>query len=89
MAIFVTMQVGPVDWAKFKGAVDYYKGVAAPGLISSEVYRAQSDPAIVMVVERWESHDAMNKFQDRVGEDFNARAGTTGMEWQTGVWELP
>jgi quinol monooxygenase YgiN len=88
MAILVTMQVGPVDWSKFTGALDALKDEPAPGRHSSEVYRSQSDPAMVLIVERWDSHDAMNAYQERVGDDFNARAGTEGMDWQTGLWEL-
>jgi quinol monooxygenase YgiN len=88
MAILVTMQVGPVDWPKFKAALESFKDIPAQGLISSQVYRAQSDPNIVMVIEQWDSQEAMHAYQDKVGDDFNERARTAGMDWQTGVWQL-
>jgi quinol monooxygenase YgiN len=88
MAILVTMQVGPVDWSKFKAAIDTLKGSPAPGRKSSEVYRNQSDPGVVLIVETWDSHDAMNAYQEKVGDDFNEQAGTAGMHWETGLWEF-
>ena len=88
MAILVTMQVGPVDWNKFKAALDASKNIAAPGQQSSRTYRLQGDGSRVLVVEEWDSHDAMHAFQDQVGDEFNRIAGTEGLEWQTGVWEL-
>jgi hypothetical protein len=81
------MQVGPVDWPKFKAAIEALKSVPAPGRSSSEVYRSQADSS-VLVLERWESHAAMHSYQDKVGDDFNQRAGTAGLDWQTGVWEF-
>ena len=88
MAILVTMEVGPVDWSKFKAALDWSKAFPADGRLSSEVYRAESDPAKVLVVERWGSHDELHRYQDRVGEEFNRRAGTEGLEWKDAVWAL-
>jgi len=88
MAILVTLQVGPVDWPKFKAAIDWLKSAPAPGRGSSEVYRGESDASQVLIVERWDSHDAMHAYQDQVGEEFNRRAATGELDWQTGVWEL-
>ena len=87
MAILVTMEVGPVDWEKFKAATEWAKQSPAQGMISSETYRAESDPSRVLVVERWESHDLMHKYQDQLGEEFNRRAGTEGLEWKDAVWQ--
>ena len=88
MAIVVTMQVGPVDWDKFKAAIDWGKGTPSPGRTYSRVYRSQSDPSRVLIVEEWDSHDSMHHYQDQVGEEFNRRAGTEGLDWQDAVWEL-
>jgi hypothetical protein len=30
----------------------------------------------------------MHRYQDQVGDEFNRMAGTEGMDWQSGVWEL-
>ena len=89
MAILLTMQVGPVDWQKFKGAMDWSKGAAtATGRAYSRVYRAESDASTVLIVEEWDSHESMHSYQEVVGEKFNKRAGTEGAEWQDSVWEL-
>ena len=86
--MLVTMQVGPVDWAKFKGALDALKDTPAPGRHYSRVYRQEGNESMVLVVEEWDSHDAMHAYQDQVGEEFNRKAGTDGLEWQDAVWEL-
>ena len=88
MAILLTMQVGPVDWNKFKAALDWARSIPAPGRKFSHVYRQQGDGSRVLFVEEWDSHDSMHKYQDQGGEEFNKRAGTDGMEWQDQVWEL-
>ena|SRR5688572_21063708 len=89
MAILVTMLVGPVDWEKFKAADEWSKGFPAAERSYSHVYRAESDPSQVLVVEEWASHDAMHRYQDQLGDEFNRRAGTEGLDWQTNIWELP
>jgi len=88
MSILVTMQVGPVDWTKFKGAMDRFTAERPAGLQSSRCYRRQGDESRVLVIEEWDSHDAMHAFQDKVGDEFNRLAGTEGMEWNVSLWDL-
>ena len=88
MSILVTMQVGPVDWTKFKAASDRFRNDSPPGNLYSRTYRMQGDPSRVMVVEEWDSHDAMHAYQEKVGDDFNRLAGTEGLDWQVALWEL-
>ena len=88
MAIFVTMQVGPVDWSKFKKALDWSTPFRPQGRLTAQIYRSESEPNQVLVVERWISHDAMHEYQDKYGDEFNKRAGTEGMEWKVNVWDL-
>ena len=88
MAILLTMQVGPVDWAKFNAALEWARSTPAPGRASSHLYRSESDHTRVLIVEEWDSHDSMHRYQDQVGEEFNRRAGTEGLDWQDNVWEL-
>jgi hypothetical protein len=82
------MQVGPVDWTKFKSALDWAKTLPSPGRSYSRVYRMEQDPNQVLVIEEWDSHEAFHKVTDQVGDEFNRRAGTEGMHWETGTWEL-
>ena len=47
MSILVTMQVGPVDWTKFKAALDRFGAERPVGLHSSRTYRQQGDASRV------------------------------------------
>ena len=88
MSILVTMQVGPVDWTKFKAAMDHFAAERPAGLHASRTYRQQGDASRVLLVEEWDSHDAMHAFQEKVGDEFNRMAGTEGMEWDVSLWDL-
>jgi quinol monooxygenase YgiN len=88
MSILVTMQVGPVDWAKFKAAGDRFRNDPPAGLHSSRTFRRQDDPSRVIVIEEWDSHDAMHAYQEKVGDEFNRLAGTEGMSWDVSLWDL-
>ena len=86
MAILVTMQVGPVDWSKFEAAMQGAQDKPR-GRHSARVFRSQSDPRQVLIVEEWDSHDDMHAYQEQAGDDFNRRAGTEGMDWQVNLWD--
>ena len=88
MSVLLTMQVGPVDWEKFSSATEWGYGHKPSGLISGKIYRAEADPSKVLVVEEWESHDAWHVYAEQVGEEFNDRAGTAGLDWQDTIWVL-
>jgi quinol monooxygenase YgiN len=89
MSVLVTMQVGPVDAKKFDSAVEELGSRPFPGLKSRRVLHSESDPSNVLMIEEWESHDAFHAASDEAGDEFNAKAGTEGLEWVTGVWEMP
>jgi hypothetical protein len=88
MALFVTMEVGPVDWQRFSRAMEWSAPFRPADRLSCDIYRSQEDPASVLVVERWSTHGAMHAYQDKYGDEFNERAGTQGMEWRVQVWDL-
>ena len=50
------------------------------------VYQAESDPNEVTLLEEWESHDQMHEASEKYGDQFNATAGTEGLEWETRIW---
>jgi heme-degrading monooxygenase HmoA len=87
MAITVTMQVGPVDREKFLAATKWAdsKGPFA-GFRARKVLFGEHDPKTALVVEEWDSHDSFHAASDAVGDEFNKRAGTEGLDWITGVW---
>jgi len=86
MSVLISMQVGPVDWEKFRAAVEWANAQSATGHISRRVLRAEDDPRTVLVIEEWESHEAFHKGADALGDEFNKRAGTEGLEWQDRSW---
>jgi hypothetical protein len=40
----------------------------------------------VCVLQEWDSHDAFHESSEEVGDEFNRRAGTEGLEWETHIW---
>jgi len=86
MSVLVTMQVGPVDAAKFDAATKELEARSYPGFRSRKVLHAEGHPEDVLVIEEWDSHDAFHAATEEVGDEFNSKAGTEGLEWRTGVW---
>lgn len=86
MAVLVTMRVGPVDWDRFRSAIEWANSKPQAGLRSAKVYRGEGDPKTVFVVQTWDSHDAFHTSSDQLGDEFNNRAGTEGLDWETGIW---
>jgi quinol monooxygenase YgiN len=87
MSVLVSMRVKVNDWDAFKAANDWYVGLGKPaGLHWSKVYRQESDPNNVLLLEEWDDHDSFHKSSDEVGDEFNKRAKTEGLEWVTFVW---
>jgi len=86
MAVVVTMEVGPVDWAKFQAAMEWMNSQPEQGLASNKVYRSEANPNELLVVQEWDSHDSFHAMSEKYGDEFNRRAGTEGLDWRTGVW---
>ena len=90
MAVLVQFRVKVPDTGRFKKAVenlgpDMQKG---PGYVSfTGAYTAESDPNEVTDLEQWESHDHMHAASEKHGDQFNAEAGTDGLDWETRIWK--
>jgi len=83
----VWMTVSPPDWAAFKDTVGWVLDRERPkGVHSTHVYRREGDPSQVLDLEEWDSHDIWMEFADKVGEEFNQRAKTEGLDWETFIW---
>ncbi len=89
MSVLVTMQVSPVDAERFDHAAEELGTRTYPGFKSRRVLHSESDPSNVLVIEEWESHEAFHAATEDAGDEFNAKAGTEGLDWVTGVWEVP
>lgn len=83
----VWMTVSPPDWTAFRDTVAWTTDRERPnGLHSTQVYRLEVDPVQVLDLEEWDSHDIWMGFADQVGEEFNERAKTEGLDWETFIW---
>jgi hypothetical protein len=56
------------------------------GARSLGVYQAEGDSGEVTLLEEWESHDSMHEASEKYGDQFNAAAGTEGLDWETRIW---
>lgn len=88
MSVFVTMTVRPPDAAKFETAVKENFQRKPAGLEMQFYGKLESDPGLYVIGGVWDSHDSMHKYSDEVGEEFNKKAGTEGVEWETQVWSV-
>jgi hypothetical protein len=83
------MIVRPPDRQKFEAAMrEADQPGQAEGAWDQFWGRHEGDPALYIVGGKWQSHEAMHRWTDKVGPDFNAKAGTEGVEWQTMTWEI-
>jgi quinol monooxygenase YgiN len=86
-SVLVWMTVRPPDWNAFRDTVKWATSLERPaGVHSTQVYRREGDPSLVLDLEEWDSHDIWMQFADKVGEEFNERAKTGGLEWETFIW---
>jgi quinol monooxygenase YgiN len=87
MSVLVQMTVRPPSFETFADAVGWMGSQGTPkGLHSSRVYRDENDAGTVSVIQEWDSHDAFHASSEEIGDEFNRRAGTEGLEWETHIW---
>jgi quinol monooxygenase YgiN len=89
MSVFVTMRVKVPDYKAFRDASNELNARGLfPGQHSAKVYRSEADPNDLLVVQEWDSHDDFHKASEEVGEEFQAKAKTEGLDWVTFVGKL-
>ena len=87
MSVLVQMRVRAPDVERFKKAyAEWEPRLGDFGGKTVGLYRDESDPNEVTLLEEWESHDQMHEASEKYGEQFNATAGTEGLEWETRIW---
>lgn len=87
MSVLVQMRVRVPDVERFKKAyAEWEPRLGDFGGKSVGVYRDESDTNEVTLLEEWESHDQMHEASEKYGDQFNATAGTEGLEWETRIW---
>ena len=60
--------------------------MAAEGGRLGAIYAAESNPKEIGWLTEWDSHDAMMESSEKHGEEFQAAAGTEGLDWETRIW---
>lgn len=87
MSVLVQMNVRPPSIDTFKEAVAWMDSLGMPkGLRSSRVYLDENEPGLIGVLQEWDSHDDFHASSEENGDEFNRRAGTEGLEWETHIW---
>ena len=56
------------------------------GARNQSVYASEADPSEITTMAEWDSHDAMHEASEKYGDEFNAEAGTEGLDWETRIW---
>jgi quinol monooxygenase YgiN len=87
MSVLVQMRVRVDDVERFKTAYATWEPrLSEYGAKSLGVFSAENDPNEVTLLEEWDSHDRMHEASEKHGDEFNAEAGTEGLEWETRIW---
>jgi quinol monooxygenase YgiN len=87
MSVLVQFQVRVPDVDKFKAAYGEMVPLAAEdGARNQALYQDENDPNVVSMMSEWDSHDQMHASSEKRGEEFQAKAGSEGLEWETRIW---
>ena len=88
MSILTQFRVTVPDTGRFRKATENMPEFQRePGFESYPgAYTSESDPNEVTMFAEWANHDEMHEFSERGGEEFQAEAGTEGLDWETRIW---
>jgi len=87
MSVLVTIEVYPINWERFREALKWIYNIPEAAWISSKVYRAEDDPTRILIIDEWESHQALHEFSSKWGTEFSQRAGLgQNTVWNQHVW---
>jgi quinol monooxygenase YgiN len=87
MSVLVQFRVTVPDVDKFKAAWEELKPAAQQdGARNQALYQAEDNPKEVTMMAEWDSHDAMHASSEKRGDQFQSKAGTEGLEWETRIW---
>lgn len=85
--VLVQFRVTVPDINRFKAAFEKWRDTfEGDGARDQRLYQAESDPSQITMMAEWESHDAMMESSEKRGDEFQADAGTEGLEWETRIW---
>ena len=85
--VLVQFRVTVPDVDRFKAACEKWAGAfAEDGGRNFQLYSSEANANELTMLQEWESHDAMMESSDKRGDEFQADAGTEGLEWETRLW---
>lgn len=88
MSVIVQMSVRAPDVERFISTAKRFEPMMAEmGARDQGVYQAEHDPNELTTMSEWDGHDQMHAASEKYGDQFNAEAGTEGLEWETRIWE--
>lgn len=86
--VLVQFRVTVPDVDRFKRTYEKFRPLAVEdGERNGALYVSESDPNEVTMLGEWESHDQMHASSEKRGDEFQAEAGTEGLEWETRIWQ--
>ena len=87
VSVIVQFRVRVPDVDRFKAALEKWRPkFEADGARNAQLYTSESDPNEIGWFAEWDSHDQMMESSERYGEEFQADAGTEGLDWETRIW---
>jgi len=85
--VLVQFRVKVPDVEQFKTAWEEMAPLfEQDGSTNNALYQAESDPNELAMFGEWASHDAMMESSEKRGEEFQGKAGTEGLDWETRIW---
>ena len=87
MSVLVQMTVEAPDAERFIATSKRFEPLMEEmGARNQSIYRQEGGSELTSMSE-WDSHDAMHAASEKYGDQFNAEAGTEGLEWVTRIWQ--
>ena len=89
MSVLVQFRVHVQDVDRFAATSRKFEPLFAEmGASNQRILQSESDPNEVCSLSEWDSHDQMHESSEKYGDQFNAEAGTEGLEWETRIWHV-
>jgi quinol monooxygenase YgiN len=87
VTVLVQFRVRVPDVDRFKAAWEEMGPLfEEDGSTNNALFRAENDGNELAMFGEWASHDAMMESSEKRGEEFQEKAGTQGLEWETRIW---
>ncbi len=85
--VVVQFRVTVPDVQRLKAAFEKWRDqFEQDGARNQQLFVSEAQPTEVTMLAEWDSHDAMMESSDKQGDEFQADAGTEGLEWETRIW---